>query len=989
MSKGVQSGLELVGAAVAAYFGQYQLAASLAAAAFSTNRAAQQEKRAKNAYNASLRDRYAMVRSSTAARQLVFGRCRVSGPVAFAASYGTDNEHLTLCVALAAHEIDAVEAVYFDDKLVSIDGSGNVTGVQIHEAFSIASTGATVTIQKTPTAGSVTATARYGENVVTLGVSVTGTNVTVSGALSGQTGQLDIFYKPNPDPYAPSGYTQRSAAFTVTSTSQTFTLPSVDGSGKPIAAPNPSDVRGTYRITSQYADDALSFSSFTVSGYSVSCTGLTVGRTIVFNYQTANALSKARVRTYLGAPGQAADATMIANLPGTWTTNHKASGVAYLVVELDYDQDAFTGGVPNISAVVRGMKCYDPRTGTTAWTENPALHARALATHSLGGNLAASLIDDSSVIAAANACDVSATYTVGSAVHVRPIYKSAYSHTIDKKPIDGIEDICQAMGGSWVWSDGQLRLFAGTYVTPNPNTLDETWLADDEPPSVQAAVARQSLTNTITASFPDQFQDYTVVPMPKISPSAYVATDGATLATNIEYPAVTFSGQAQYLASCTLRRQRLGLTIKLRCNWRAWQVQAKDVQLVTLSRFGWVNKPFEVLEDTLTPDGSIELTLQATDPSVWNMDAAFTALPINPNTLMPSPWGIPAITNLAATSSDATLIRQNDGTVVPQILVTWDAITDSRVLQGGYVEIRYWRMGDSSDTFSTIKALGTDTQAYLPGVRAGSQYVIVARAASVIAQSQWSGQVFATAVGKGNAPADVTTLTATEVYGAIFLSWDQPANFDYQRTELRRGASWAAGVPLSGSLPTYIRGVSYLWAWPALGSYTVWAVHYDRSGNASATPASISVTVDAGINIHDGNVATASAVSVTNASHVPDGETFRTNVVSVSYTPTQNCSVVVTVSGTASYTTGAANPWVQLKGGIYIAGASWSQADCVNKYSKPGNAQADFTGISGQRTFSLTGGTAYTFKFLANKFDSTDSVSVDYIEMRYDVLKGV
>lgn len=989
VSKGVTAVAELVAAAVLAYFGDYKDAAALAAAAFSTWQAGQHEKQAKNAYNASLRDRYAMIRSSTAPRNLVFGRCRVSGPMFFGASYGTDNEHLTFCVALAAHEIDAVEAVYFDDKLLTIDGSGNVIGVQLHESFSISTSGATVTIQKTPTSGSVTASARYGDNVVPLTVSVTGTSVTVSGATAGVTGQLDVYYKPSPDPYAPSGYVQRSYAFTVTSSSQTFTLPNVDSNGKPISAPSPSDVHATYRITSQYADDALTVSTFTVTGYSVACTGLTVGRTIVFYYQTSEGATKARVRAYLGAPGQAADATMITNLPSTWTSNHKASGVAYLVVELDYDQDAFIGGVPNVSAVVRGMKCFDPRTGTTAWTENPALHARALATHAFGGRLPTSAIDDTSVIAAANACDVSATYVVGTATHVRPIYKAGYSYTCDRKPVDGLNDLCQAMGGSWVWSDGQLRLFAGTYVTPNPLTLDETWLSDDESPQIRAGLARQDLVNTVTSSYADQYQDFVVVPAPKISPSAYVTTDGAVLSQNVDYPAVTFSGQAQYLSSCMLRRQRLGLMVKLRCNYRAWQVQARDVQLVTLARFGWVNKPFEVLEDSWAADGSIELTLQATDPSIWSMDAGFSASLVTPNTLMPQPWGIQQIANLAATSGDATLIRQADGTVVPQIQVTWDAITDGRVLQGGYVEIRYWRMGDSADTYSTIKALGTDTQAFLPGVRVGSQYVIVARAASVVTQSLWTAQIFITVSGKTNAPANVTNLTAIEVYGAIVLTWDQPANFDYARTELRRGASWAAGVPLTGSLPTYVRGVSYHWAWPAIGSYTVWAAHYDTSGNASASPASLSVTVDSAINLNESQVATATGVTITKAKHSPDGETFRDNVISISYTPAQNCNAVLSVSGVASYTTGAANAFAQLLGGVYISGSFTSTGDCLNMYLKSGVATQSGTGISGSRTFALTGGTPYVFKFLACKFDSTDTASVDSIEMRLTVNKNI
>ncbi len=189
MSKGVVAASELV-ASVALLIetegASWQQSAALAAAALGTERAARAEITARNAYNASLRDRYAMVRSSKAARRLVFGRCRVSGPIFFGASYGPDNEHLTICVALAAHEVDAIETVYFDDKVVTLDGSGNVLSVQEHDAFSITTSSATVSISKTPATGTVTATARYGDALVPLTVSgVSGVNVTVTGATSG------------------------------------------------------------------------------------------------------------------------------------------------------------------------------------------------------------------------------------------------------------------------------------------------------------------------------------------------------------------------------------------------------------------------------------------------------------------------------------------------------------------------------------------------------------------------------------------------------------------------------------------------------------------------------------------------------------------------------------------------------------------------------------------------------------------------------------
>lgn len=989
------SAIEVVAAAVAAYFGYYQAAAALLAAAFSTEQAARSEITARNAYNASLRDRYAMVRSSLAARQLVFGRCRVSGPTFFISSWGADKQQLTFLVALAAHEVDAIETVYFDDHPLTLDGSGNVIGIQSHDSFSIAAATATVTITTTPMLGTVTASARYGDVVVSLAVTgVTGVSVSVSGAHAGQTGQLDVYYQPSPDPYGPSNLVQRTQVFTVTSTPQTFTLDSVDSHGVAIPVPDATGVHAVYKTTTPDSDDGYGIPSgqVSVSGYGVTITGLTVGRSVVIYYQYAQGASKARVRMFTGAAGQASDSILQTEFPGVWTSAHTASGVAYLIVELTYDQDAFIGGVPNVSAVVRGMKCFDPRTGTTVWTDNPALHARALATHSLAGNLPTAAIDDASISAAANICDTSATYTLGVISYVRPIYRSAYAFAADRKPVDGLSDVCQAMGGSWVYADGMLRVFAGSYKTPNPGVLDETWLTDDQAVQIQGGYARMSLVNTLTGSFADQYQDYQVVPLTRLSPAAYIAEDGATLPQDIQYAAIPFAGQALYVSSCLLRRQRQGLVVRMSCNYRAWQDETRDVRLVTLARFGWVAKPFEVIEATWTGDGAIDLTLQETDPSIWNMDAGFTQTDIAPNTNFPRPWGLSPIAGLVATTGDSTLLRQVDGTVVPRIALSWTAVTDSRILQGGYIEIRYWRLGDTSDTYQTVKALGTDTQVFLTGVRASSQYLIIARGCSVVTQSTWCNQILSAVSGKSDTPPDLTGLTAAITYGAVLLTWNAPANSDYAQTELRVGASWAAGTPLTGSIPTVVRGLSYLWAWPAQATYTVWAKQVDTSGNPSTNAVSVTVVVDTKINIHDSAISTATSVAVGQVKHTPDFETFRTNVVSVTYTPTINCAAVLTVSGSGSYGTSSTNTTVFVLGGIYIAGgfpSGSTPVDCLKKYSVPGISSPDYFSISGSRTFSLTAGTTYVFEFLCCKWTSGDACTIDNIEMRLDVLKGV
>jgi hypothetical protein len=210
------------------------------------------------------------------------------------------------------------------------------------------------------------------------------------------------------------------------------------------------------------------------------------------------------------------------------------------------------------------MKCFDPRSARPSGRRTRRCTRARWPRTAWAAGCHVAIDDACSDRRGERSATSSATYyVVGRRSHVRPLYTGAYVYTCDKKPMDGLTDLCQAMGGIWVWSEGQLRLLPGTYRTPNPGVLDETWLTDDQPADVQAGYQRMNKVNTITSSIADQFQDYTVVPAPKISPDTYVTADGGKLAQDIEYAAVPFAGQAQYLSSCLLRRQRQGLVVKL------------------------------------------------------------------------------------------------------------------------------------------------------------------------------------------------------------------------------------------------------------------------------------------------------------------------------------------------------------------------------------------------------------------------------------------
>ena len=100
---------------------------------------------------------------------------------------------------------------------------------------------------------------------------------------------------------------------------------------------------------------------------------------------------------YGGTLGQPVDPTLAAAIPGYADT---LPGIAYSVFKLPASTSS---GMPTITARVKGRKLYDPRTGLTAWSRNPALALADLITNSDYGR--GYSIDWASVTAVANACD--------------------------------------------------------------------------------------------------------------------------------------------------------------------------------------------------------------------------------------------------------------------------------------------------------------------------------------------------------------------------------------------------------------------------------------------------------------------------------------------------------------------------------------------------------------------------------------------------------
>jgi len=123
------------------------------------------------------------------------------------------------------------------------------------------------------------------------------------------------------------------------------------------------------------------------------------------NVTSGRYAGKLRLRKHLGTDGQLADERMVAEIP-EWTNQHRGRGVAYIYVRVDFNRETYPTGLPNIAAVVRGKRVFDPRINATAWTPNVALLSRYyLSDTTYGMEAATEDINDTLAASQANICD--------------------------------------------------------------------------------------------------------------------------------------------------------------------------------------------------------------------------------------------------------------------------------------------------------------------------------------------------------------------------------------------------------------------------------------------------------------------------------------------------------------------------------------------------------------------------------------------------------
>jgi hypothetical protein len=527
---------------------------------------------------------------------------------------------------------------------------------------------------------------------------------------------------------APYGVTRTEPAFGsfTVSTSQTVTLPQLATAISSVASGSTFDYDGgTTFYAGDPATDDRAYSSATVGGVTVlTFAAAQIGRAVVVNYSYSLTGTYARAKAFLGASGQAADPYLIAALPTTWSASDKFTGTSYISGTWVANNDIYPTGILDVSAVIRGEKCYDPRTSTTVWTRNPAL----IAWKYISKRFPNETYDSASLIAAANVCDEEVAID-GSTTHARYTYDDSISSETDHKA--GLERILQAMVGSAVRVAGTWYIWAGAWEAPSL-ALDEDDLAPGEI-IVQGVAEDGSLFNGIGGRYTDPTK-WVEDSFPAYVSPAYVALDnGETEILDVDLTQITDVQRAQRVARLMLHKARQALTFACTLEMSAYALYPGRMVTWTIDRYGWDEKPFRCLSRVYSPStGTLQCIFQEDAEAIYASSySELTNVDPAPNTNLPNPL-IVAVPVLTFASGAEFVTIESDGSQRPYLRAYWQQMDES------VESIEFWCRKANATTWQTAIVAAENLVHDIYGVSRDQVYVVQARAINGIGvRSAW------------------------------------------------------------------------------------------------------------------------------------------------------------------------------------------------------------------------------------------------------------
>ncbi len=768
--------------------------------------------------------------SNTAALPVVYGERRMGGTIVFAEVNGSDNRYLDVVYAICEGEVDAIGSMYLNNELVP-EGV-EATEPEIHNVLTLSGTITQYIRVRLKVAESTAHTDSLSteswEDLVVFADAFAGDmEVTGPGPVDGDAPLL----------YSASVTTYDLDDWSLPEAPQI----NVEVSGDIDRRGTGLDPRfGSCWDIEQYPTEANGYELILLIDVRPKHIQYDFNLTVTLEIMSAGATQYGGLvacHRHTGGDAQTADSALIANSP-RWTADHRLAGVAYAYVRYTYDTNAFPRGIPTATWNIRGRKLYDPRTGLSVWSDNPALVIRDYLTNVRYGRGAPTTeVDEASFIAAANYCEQLVDDGQGNDV-ARWTCNGALS--TDVSALDNIRRLLPSCRGWLINVSGLYKLIldapaAATFALDVGNIARAGgWVITMGDKSTMANRVRAQFFNPAL----DWRSDYAVAD----SPGLRELDRGLVLEQEIQLEMTNNAPEAYRHAAIALNASRQGMVVQLPALPKAGNVIPGDVCTITHPRPGWAVKKFRLLNGLSATRGELTLTLSEYADEVYDWGTIPVYDPA-PNSTLPSPT---VVGTPGQPTAYEELYSTRDGAGVKVLLrVSWAPSDDAYV-----TEYQLEAKGpDLLDGWQLVERTA-GAEATIMDAAPGTWLFRVVAVNSLGVRSQPSPICVIEVQGLLDPPATPSGFSVVPISGLAVLTWEPAVDLD-----VRIGGSFRLRhAPLSVTSPTWdngmevgiaIAGTATQVVVPALpGTYFLKAI--DSSGVASPTPASV-VIDDAGL----------------------------------------------------------------------------------------------------------------------------------------------
>lgn len=485
-------------------------------------------------------------------------------------------------------------------------------------------------------------------------------------------------------------------------------------------------------------------------------------------------------------------------------------------------------GLPKFEALIKGKKVFDPRSGTTEWSDNAALCIADYLLSDYGLDEDPYRIDMGMVSTAANVCAQTASDGT-----TRYTFNGAFLTNVT--PSDWLATALMTMGGSLWYAQGKWRMKPAYWTTPvieinedhlrsqislntrhsrrdNYNQVKGTFRGPETFYQVTSFPTVQNHTPTGSAILPQNFvmgEFYQIRALGAVTDwniiagttgvtynvgdtfrcaidhatgdgDAYATYDfflevdnGQRSAISLDLPFVDNSPQCKRVSRIALERNREQLTISFTTNLHTLPIQVGDNVEFSYERFGWVNKEFELVAWGMTLNETegegfeplINLTLRETSEESFD-DKDDGEIYENNNTRLPNPFTMANPINLAFSSTSSI---DEDGKSTSDVTLSWDHPDIESV---STFDLEYRKFGDTE--WTPISGIRGRTSKLL-NVNSEQLWEWRLLARNVIGSvSSWVVGPNAAGTPDTTVPKAPDNLVSQGSYRAAFLKWDIP-----------------------------------------------------------------------------------------------------------------------------------------------------------------------------------------------------------------------